>query len=83
MKNLSGNISGYSNLIKKGKNDDAKTDATETQSVQLDPKAVQEIISDYEALLGKCEKLYETKADKNVGDFFISLATLRKVIEKF
>lgn len=83
MKNLSGNISGYSNLIKKGKNGDIQTDVIETQSVELNPKAVKEIIKEYESLLGKCEKLYEAKPDKNVGDFLISLSTLRKITEKF
>ena len=78
MKNLSGKAN-YLNLIKQGKSGEI---IETTESVELDPKAVQEVIENYHNLVEKCEKLYELKPNKHLGDLFISLSTLKTVIEK-
>ena len=80
MKNLSGN-GNYSNLIKNGKKTEVQTETMET--IELDPKAVKEMIADYNALLAKCEKLYEIKPDNRIGDFCASLFSLKTIINKF
>jgi len=61
-------------------NDINWNDWNKEEKIEIDPKLKNKIIEEYKKLTSDCEKLYNSTNNKNLGDLYISLYTLKKQI---
>jgi hypothetical protein len=79
MDNLSG-TPNYSGIILNKKIDRDETAEPKKGKKEIDSDLKNKIIEEYKNLIADCEKLYKETNNKNLGDLWISLYTLKKQI---
>jgi hypothetical protein len=77
MDNLSG-TPNYTGIIRKSEKNKKDGGVEIKEENEIDPELKNKIIEEYKKLLADCEELYNATNNKNLGDLWISLYTLRK-----